>query len=74
MNRGMNSQVPQIESQFFDGRNENYLLSALQNTLQREAGQLNERQVSRLGKMCKYYMNQVWGLGSEWTHANSRTK
>ncbi len=60
MNRGMNSQVPQIESQFFDGRNENYLLSALQNTLQREAGQLNERQVSRLGKMCKYYMNQVW--------------
>jgi hypothetical protein len=56
----MNSQVPQIESQFFDGRNENYLLSALQNTLQREAGQLNERQVSRLGKMCKYYMNQVW--------------
>jgi hypothetical protein len=60
MNRGMNTQVPQIESQFFDGRNENYLLSALQNTLQREAGQLNERQVSRLGKMCKYYMNQVW--------------
>lgn len=60
MNRGMNSQVPQIESQFFDGRNENYLLSALQNNLQREAGQLNERQVSRLGKMCKYYMNQVW--------------
>jgi hypothetical protein len=56
----MNSQVPQIESQFFDGRNENYLLSALQNTLQREAGQLNERQASRLGKMCKYYMNQVW--------------
>jgi hypothetical protein len=56
----MNSQVPQIESQFFDGRNENYLLSSLQNTLQREAGQLNERQVSRLGKMCKYYMNQVW--------------
>jgi hypothetical protein len=56
----MNSQVPQIESQFFDGRNENYLLSALQNTLQREAGQLNERQTTRLGKMCKYYMNQVW--------------
>lgn len=60
MNRGMNSQVPQIESQFFDGRNENYLLSSLQNTLQREAGQLNERQAQRLGKMCKYYMNQVW--------------
>lgn len=62
MNRGMNTQVPKVESQFFDGRNENYLISALQNTLQREVGQLNERQTDRLSKMCNYYMKQVWNV------------
>lgn len=62
MNRGMSAQVPQIESQFFDGRNENYILSQLQNAAQREAGQLNERQIVRLSKTCKHYMQQVWDV------------